>query len=262
MQRDKDFARVVRGLRDEIIEHYRARGESIADENGLRTLDTNSTLAPQRASLMLDLYAERTGRDSVEGLTVADLGCGFGSISLYFANAGAHVVGMDPNEERFQVGARVAERFRLDASFKRGWLEEMTLPEEHFDLVVLNNSLCYVTDREDRRRGLSRALSILRPGGWLLIRDPSRNSPLDPFTGLPLVHQLPPPLARPVLRLSVRGRSRSSVRLQSPWAAQRELRRVGFRDVKSAHNAPGKRPARYQHLTARRPEDSPKEGTA
>ncbi len=263
VQRDKDFARVVRRLRDEIIEYYRVRGESIEGEEGLRTLDTNSTLVPQRAGLLFDLYAGRTGRDSVEGLTVADMGCGFGAISLYFANAGARVVGMDPNEERFQVGARLAESLRLDASFTRGWLEEMALPDGHFDLVLLNNSLCYVTDRKDRRRGLAHVLRILRPGGWVVARDPSRTSPLDPFTGLPLVHQLPTPLARPVLRLSARGRARSSVRLTSPRAGRRELRRAGFQDVKSAHRAPGKPPARYHHLTGRRPESpSGADGTA
>ena len=58
---DPDFAPVCRGLRDEIIEHYRARGEAIDDEAGLRTLDTNSTLVPQRAELLIELLARRGG---------------------------------------------------------------------------------------------------------------------------------------------------------------------------------------------------------
>jgi SAM-dependent methyltransferase len=251
---DRDFAPACRGLRDEIIEHYRDRGEAIDDEAGLRTLDTNSTLVPQRARLLIDLLARRGALDSVAGLDVADLGCGFGAISLYFASAGARVTGIDPNHERFQVGAAVAERLGLAAGFRRGWVEQAPLPDSAYDLVVLNNSLCYVTDRADRRRALAQALRICRPGGWVVIRNPSLGAPIDPFTGLPLVHQLPAPLARPLLRLTARGRNRSRVRLLSAGAARRELRRAGFERVRLERGVTGWRPGRYQHLTGRRPE--------
>lgn len=260
MYAERSFAPVCRELRDEIVEHYRARGERIDDDAGLRTLDTNSTLVPERGRLLLDLIARRSGRDSVEGMTLGDVGCGFGAMSLYFAHLGARVVGVDPNSERFGVGARVAERLGLPASFERGWAEELPLEDASLDLLVFNNSLCYVTDRSDRRRALGHALRACRPGGWLAMRNPSVAAPLDPFTGLPLVHQLPAPLARPVLRLSGRGRGRSRVRLMSAVAAWRELRRTGFAEVRIERPAAERRPIRYQHLTARRPaeESAPK----
>jgi SAM-dependent methyltransferase len=251
--RERNFARVARALRDEIIVHFRVRPEPIDDEAGLVTLDTNSTLVPDRARLLLDLYTRRTERDSIEGLEIADLGCGFGAMSLYFATAGATVSGVDTNRARLRVGAELAERFRLPAAFERGWLEEMALPDSHFDLAVMNNSLCYITDRDDRRRALANTLRILKPGGWLVLRDPSRLSPVDPFTGMPLIHQLPRPLAGAVLRLSARGRDRSRVWLMSPRSARRALRRAGFEQIRSERGVPGRR---YLHLTARRPEAS------
>jgi SAM-dependent methyltransferase len=259
---ERNFARVARALRGEIIEYYRARGKSIDDEAGLVTLDTNSTLVPDRARLLLDLYQSRGERDSIEGLEVADLGCGFGAMSLYFANAGARVTGIDKDQERFRIGAGLAERLGLTASFERGWLEVMALPDSHFDLAVINNSLCYITDRDDRRRALANSLRILKPGGWLIVRDPSRTSPLDPFSRLPLVHQLPPRLARPMLRLTARGRARSQVRLMSPRAGRRALRRAGFGEVHTERGAPGGLRVRYQHLTARRPSETSTEQTA
>jgi ubiquinone/menaquinone biosynthesis C-methylase UbiE len=252
---ERSFAPVCRALRDEIVEHYRARGERIDDEAGLKTLDTNSTLVPQRGRLLVDLIAGRGNRESLEGLTLADVGCGFGAMSLYFAHLGARVVGVDPNSERFVVGARVAERLGLPASFRRGWAEELPLDDSSFDLVVFNNSFCYVTDRSDRRRALEHALRVCRPGGWLAMRNPSIAAPVDPFTGLPLVHQLPAPLARSLLRLTARGRSRSRVRLMSAGAARRELRRTGFEQVRIERPPAERRPIRYQHLTARRPAD-------
>jgi len=249
VQRYRDFTPICRALRGEIIEYYRAQGQAIDDEAGLRTLDTNSTLAPQRAELLLDLI----GRDSIEGLDVADLGCGFGSIGMYFANLGARVVGIDPNQDRVEAANRVAKGLGLGASFRRGWIEETPLPDTAFDLVVLNNSLCYVTERSDRSRALRHALRISRLGGRLVMRNPSLGSPVDPFTGLPLVHQLPAALADPVLRLARRGGTRSKVRLISGAAARRELRRAGFAQVRLERGLAERRPGRYQHLTAERP---------
>lgn len=209
---------------------------------------------PRRAGLLAELVARRSGRDSIDGLEIADLGCGFGAMSLWFASAGARVVGVDPNRERLEVGASVARALGLDASFRRGWVEALPLPDAAFDLIVVNNSLCYVTERSDRRSALSHAMRASRPGGWLVMRNPSIASPMDPFTGLPVVHQLPARLVGPLLGLSRRGRSRSQVRLMSGLTARRELRRAGFEKARVERGAHERRPHRYQHLTARRPE--------
>ncbi|HXS46156.1 MAG TPA: class I SAM-dependent methyltransferase [Solirubrobacterales bacterium] len=254
MSDERAFAPVCRALRDGIIEHYRERGELLDDEAGLRTLDTNSTLVPRRAGLLVEMVRRRSGLGSVEGLEVADLGCGFGAIALYFASLGAHVTGIDPNGDRLQVPAAIAAELGLEASFRRGWVEAAPLPDQSFDLVVLNNSFCYVTDRSDRREGLRHAFRIARPGSWLAMRNPSIAAPRDPFTGLPLVHQLPGPLAARLMRISARGRSRSAVRLMTAPAAHRELRRAGFSRVRTERHL-GERLARYQHLTAQRPEE-------
>lgn len=251
MSDERAFAPACRALRDGIIEHYRDRGEAIDDGPGLRTLDTNTTLVPQRAGLLVELARGR-GFGSLEGLEVADLGCGFGAIALYFASLGARVTGIDPNRDRLEVPAAVAAGLGLPASFRRGWIEAASLPDSSFDLLVLNNSFCYVTDRSDRREALRNAFRLARPGAGLVMRNPSVGAPLDPFTGLPLVHQLPGRLAAPALRLTARGRVRSQVKLMTAGAARRELRRAGFSEVRVEHGAGERRPARYQHLTALR----------
>lgn len=258
----QDFAPISRALRSEIIEHYRDRGEAIDDDAGLRTLDTNSILVSQRARLLVDLLTKHTGLASIEGLTVADLGCGFGAMSLYFASGGARVIGIDPNRGRFEVGARIAADFDLDASFALGWIEELPLADASFDLVVLNNSLCYLTDRSDRRRAFGHIFRISRPGGRVVMRNPSWTSPVDPFTGLPLVHQVPAPLARPFLRLTERGRGRSEVRLMTAIGARRELRQAGFEEVRLERTPEERRPARYQHAMGRKPENADRRARA
>jgi SAM-dependent methyltransferase len=246
------FAPVSRALRGAIIEHYAERREPLDHPAGLRTLDTNSTLVAARGAIVLGLLRRSRGTASLDGVDVVDLGCGFGGLSLYLAVAGARVVGVDPNAERFGVAERLAARFGLDARFVQGWMEELPLDDQAFDVAVMNNSLCYLVGRADRRRALGHALRVLRPGGWLVIRDPARAAPLDPFSGLPLVHQLPRRLARGVVRAA--GRHRSDVRLRTRPAARRELRAAGFDEVRARRiDEPRLRPRRYQHLAARRP---------
>jgi SAM-dependent methyltransferase len=248
---DPEYALVVRALRDGIIEHYHERGERLDTDSGLRTLDTNSTLAADRAGVLLEMLARGGGPSDLTGLRVADLGCGFGALSLCFAVAGAEVVGVDPKSGRSAVAAAIADELSLPASFQRGWLQGLVLPDESFDIAVLNNSLCYIVPREDRRRALEHTFRILAPGGWAVLRNPSRMAPSDPFTGMPLIHQLPPGLAR---RLTRRMASpRSHVRLRTATSLSLELRRAGFRSVQSHRVEKRWYPPRYQHHVARRP---------
>jgi SAM-dependent methyltransferase len=248
---ERQFAGVGRSLRQAVIAHYASRGEPLDHPAGLRTLDTNSTLVPVRASILLRLLARR-GLESVAGLDVVDLGCGFGALSVYLGVAGARVTGIDPNADRMSVGESVARQYGLDVSFQPGWMEALRLDDMQFDIAIMNNSLCYVIARSDRRRALGHSLRVLRPDGWLVVRDPARAAPLDPFSGLPLVHQLPVSLARQLPSTFVRHRS--NVRLRTRFGQARELRSAGYVEVRAERlDEPLRRPRRYQHFTARRP---------
>ncbi len=247
------FAPLAHDLRDHIIAHYEHLGERLDTPAGLLTLDTNSVLAAGRGRLLLRLLAE-AGAESISGWRVLDLGAGFGALALYCASLGAEVVAADPNAERMQVAVAIAQRRGLSVRAIAAQAQSLPLPDASFDLVVANNSLCYIVDRQQHGLALSEIHRMLRPGGWLVMRNPNRLHPRDQFTGLPLLGLLSPPLAQRVT--DALGRHRSHVRLNSPGGAVRQLRRAGFTQAHwraQPGRRLGARLAGYYHVVARRP---------
>jgi ubiquinone/menaquinone biosynthesis C-methylase UbiE len=253
----RDFAPIADSLRLGVISFYAERGERLDDAAGVNTLETNSGYVERRAAPLLELLSLSSGHDSLEGMQVLDLGCGFGALSLYFAARGGLVTGIDPIEDRLGVGRDVAAAHELPVRFEKGMMEELELPNASFDLAVQNNSLCYVVAGRDRDRALRETFRVLRPGGYLIMRNPNRWHPVDQFTGLPLIQLLPTQRAARAAELM--GKPRSTVRLTSPPAARRELRSAGFAEVAHVASPASRWPrfakpfARYQHLLARRP---------
>jgi SAM-dependent methyltransferase len=247
------FAALAHDLRDHVIEHYEGLGERLDTPSGLLTLDTNSVLAAGRGRLLLRLLAE-AGMGSISGRRVLDLGAGFGALALYFAHLGAEVVAVDPNEQRMRVALAVAQQRDLRLSIVAAHAQSLPFPDADFDLVVANNSLCYILGEKKHGEALQEIHRVLRPGGWVAMRNPNRLHPRDQFTGLPLLGLLPPALAQRTIRAL--GRHRSQVRLRSPGGTVRALRHAGFAHARwrpePGHRFGG-RFAGYHHVLARCP---------
>jgi 2-polyprenyl-3-methyl-5-hydroxy-6-metoxy-1,4-benzoquinol methylase len=256
MFRPPDFEPIAATLREEVLAHCESNGVELEGRAGWNTLETNSGFVERRGAPLVAMASRRLGVRSLEGLRLADLGCGFGALSAYFAFRGARVAGIDLNRRRLEVGRRVAERHGLDVELAKGSMEEPRLEPGGFDVVVMNNSLCYLAAEALQQRALRAALALLTPGGAIVIRNPNRLHPIDQFTEIPLLGLLAPADA---VRVAGRlGRRRSLCRLTSPRTARRELQAAGFGDVVHHRDADRRltRPsalARYSHFTALRP---------
>lgn len=250
----RSFEPIGTSLRREILRHAYDNDQRLLSDGDLRTLETNSGLAEARAATLEHAMA-RAHVASVRGRDVLDLGCGFGALALVFAARGARVTALDPNAARLAVGAAAAHGHGLEIGWLHGSMATTALGRDRFDVVVMNNSLCYLVRRSDRREALARSLRALRPGGVLVVYNPNRLRCFDQFTRLPLLGLLGPRAALVLSRAL--GRERSHVRLLSGGAARRELRRAGFAAVQVVAATDRGRLettfAAYQSVVGRRP---------
>ena len=78
----------------------------------------------------------------LRGLRVLDVGCGRGRLSFVCADAGAEVVGFDPDEEEIaEARAKTPRSLRKSVSFEVGDAANIDLPRRKFDLALFSWSL-------------------------------------------------------------------------------------------------------------------------
>lgn len=92
-------------------------------------------------------------------MRVLDVGAGTGIAARQFADAGADVLAVEPDERMARVA--VAKGIRVEASTFEEWRPE----GRDFDLVVFAQSFHWV----DTRPALKKVAGLLRPGGRLAI---------------------------------------------------------------------------------------------
>jgi demethylmenaquinone methyltransferase/2-methoxy-6-polyprenyl-1,4-benzoquinol methylase len=116
-------------------------------------------------------------------MKVLEIGCGPGTFSENLQ--GVELTCLDPSEAmlevaRQRVGKARAERGEKDAEFVQGVAEELPLPDNTFDRVCC---LFSFRDFQDKRKGLSEILRVLKPGGRLIICDAGKSNFLQGLAG-------------------------------------------------------------------------------
>jgi SAM-dependent methyltransferase len=104
------------------------------------------------------------------GGSILDLGCGPGWTSLFLSKAGFDVTGADISERMIEIARERAELENSQAAFAVTDMEEMDLEKKDFDGVLLFDSLHHCPGYPNVLR---RACEHLRPGGHLLLLEPS-----------------------------------------------------------------------------------------
>jgi SAM-dependent methyltransferase len=103
------------------------------------------------------------------GKDVLDVGCGDAGVLIAFAEAGARATGIEPYARSVERGRVRAEEHGVEVDLRTGVAEMLPFPDDSFDLVVLDNVLEHVQDRD---RTLAEIHRVLRPGGILYLVTP------------------------------------------------------------------------------------------
>lgn len=123
----------------------------------------------ERGRSLIALLSERVPELPIQGLRVLDIGCGDAGVPIAFAEAGARAFGIEPFEPSVERGRVRAEEHRVNLDLRSGVAEALPYRDAAFDLVILDNVLEHV---EDRERTLDEIGRVLRPGGLLYLVTP------------------------------------------------------------------------------------------
>lgn len=146
---------------------------SVGDDYVLATGDEGAS----RLHLLDEVYGA-SSRAACEaaglgaGWRVADVGCGVGDLSCWFAERvgpDGSVIAMDVSADQLRHGRERAGRLGLgNVSFVEGSAYEPGLPLGELDLVFCRFLLCHLQRPAD---ALAQMAALLRPGGTLVAQD-------------------------------------------------------------------------------------------
>ena len=108
--------------------------------------------------------------------SVLDVGCGTGWTSAFLAEAGYRPLGVDLVPANVEVARARARRWELDADFAVADMEELDLGRM-FDAALSLDALHHSTRPQ---RALATVARHVRPGGWILLGEPSLLHRLSP----------------------------------------------------------------------------------
>lgn len=103
-----------------------------------------------------------------KGMSILDVGCGTGEISLLLAEMGYRVQGVDLSEDMMNKGRGKAAQAGLDISFVKGDAEALQFDDGSFDAVV-NRHLLWTLPHPDI--ALKEWTRVVKDGGSVIVID-------------------------------------------------------------------------------------------
>lgn len=180
----------------ETIKYERAPDEDMSRSAVLRyyresAFDYNLIWATGRTSAMHFGYYDskaRTHRAAVEnmiavvaheahakpGTHVLDAGCGVGGTSLWLAQRGVSVTGINISKRQLEIARRRTRD--LDVELLERDFTDTKLPDASFDAIIFLESGCYA---QDKRSIIAESMRLLKEGGRLVVADGFLSEPGD-----------------------------------------------------------------------------------
>jgi 2-polyprenyl-3-methyl-5-hydroxy-6-metoxy-1,4-benzoquinol methylase len=111
----------------------------------------------------------------LRGKAVLDIGAGLGESSVYFALQGAIVTATDISPRMVETTIALGKRYGVEIRGIASNGEDLSLPENSFDVVYIANTIHHV---QDRARLFAQIWRALKPGGRFFSFDPVAYNPV------------------------------------------------------------------------------------
>jgi ubiquinone/menaquinone biosynthesis C-methylase UbiE len=104
-----------------------------------------------------------------ENLQIADIGGGPGRYTIFLTNLGHELTLVDLSPAEIQIALDQAEKvgIKIGQTLQANALDLSSLPEAHFDAVLILGPLYHLQEEAERCQAVSQAMRILKPGGIL-----------------------------------------------------------------------------------------------
>lgn len=97
-------------------------------------------------------------------VTLLDLGCGTGAATVFFAEMGYQVCGLDASAIALEKARACAAQSGVQIRFETGDFRELPFADDHFD-AVFSESVLYYGHKRDFNAGVQEVGRVLKPGG-------------------------------------------------------------------------------------------------
>lgn len=126
------------------------------------------------AKISLELITEASKRIIPNAKHLLDIGCGAGNYSLMMLskipNLNCTLVDLS-NPMLTKAFERVSEHTNGNVEILQGDIREVSLPENHFDILLAGAVLHHLRDDKDWETMFEKLFKLLKPGGCLMISD-------------------------------------------------------------------------------------------
>ncbi len=158
------------------VERFRALAAKWWDPEG--EFAPLHAIGPERLRFLREQLVRHFGRDSnaaapLDGLRIADIGCGGGLVSEPLARLGASVTGIDPAEENVAAARAHAAGSGLEIDYRAARVEDLAAEGAQFDAVI---ALEVVEHVPDVAAFIGVCAQVLRPGGMMLLSTINRTA--------------------------------------------------------------------------------------
>lgn len=145
--------------------------EAVREQRRERSRRTHDRLADRWAEVGQEfatgsLRAEAYSSLVPSGLVIADLGCGAGFLTQYFAERGARVIAVDHAPRMVETARRSVGSASVE--FRRGEMEQLPIATHEVDAAFANLVWHHLADVDRAAREVAR---VVKPGGTAVITD-------------------------------------------------------------------------------------------